>query len=65
MLTELADAGANVIEVVHERISPTLHLDEVEVPVQLETRGPQHSDTVVRRLRERGYEVFAERMLAG
>ena len=54
MLTELADSGANVIEVVHERISPTLHLNEVEVLVQLETRGPQHSDLVVRRLRDRG-----------
>ena len=59
MLTELADSGANVIEVVHERISPTLHLNEVEVLVQLETRGPQHSDLVVRRLRDRGYEVFS------
>ena len=58
MLTELADTGANVIEVMHERISPALHLDEVEVQLQLETRGPKHSDTVIRRLRDRGYEVF-------
>jgi threonine dehydratase len=59
MLTELADAGANVIEVMHERISPSLHINEVEVMVQLETRGPQHSDQVVRRLREKGYEVYS------
>jgi threonine dehydratase len=59
MLTELADTGANVIEVMHERISPALHLDEVEVQLQLETRGPKHSDQVIRRLRERGYEVFS------
>ena len=59
MLMELADTGANVIEVVHERISPTLHLNEVEVLVQLETRGPQHSDAVIRRLRDKGYEVFS------
>ncbi len=58
MLTELAGTGANVIEVMHERISPALHLDEVEVQLQLETRGPKHSDLVVRRLRECGYEVF-------
>jgi threonine dehydratase len=44
---------------VHERISPTLHLNEVEVLVQLETRGPEHSELVVRRLREHGYEVFS------
>ncbi len=59
MLAELADTGANVIEVMHERISPALHLDEVEVQLQLETRGPKHSDQVIRRLRDRGYEVFS------
>ncbi len=59
MLTELANTGANVIEVMHERISPSLHLDEVEVQLQLETRGPKHSDLVMRRLRECGYEVFS------
>jgi threonine dehydratase len=59
MLTELAGTGANVIEVMHERISPTLHLDEVEVQLQLETRGPKHSDLVIRHLRECGYEVFS------
>ena len=31
LLAELGDAGANVLEVAHERISPALHLDEVEV----------------------------------
>jgi len=59
LLAELADVGANVIEIVHERNSPALHFDEVEVLVQLETRGPQHSDQVIRRLREHGYEVFS------
>jgi threonine dehydratase len=59
LLAELAEVGANVIEITHERNSPALHFDEVEVLVQLETRGPEHSDTVVRRLREHGYEVFS------
>jgi threonine dehydratase len=58
LLVELADVGANVLEIIHERISPALHLDEVEVHLQLETRGPQHSEQVVRRLRESGYEVY-------
>ena len=39
LLSEVAASGANVLEVVHERISPPLHLDEVEVQLQLETRG--------------------------
>jgi threonine dehydratase len=58
LLTELAEAQANVLEIVHERISPTLNVDEVEVLVQLETRGEQHAELVLSRLRERGYTVF-------
>jgi len=58
LLGELAGAQANVLEVMHERISPTLNMDEVEVQVQLETRGEQHAELVLSRLRERGYRVF-------
>ncbi len=58
LLIELAAAEANVLEVMHERISPSLHVDEVEVQVQLETRGEQHAELVLTRLRERGYRVF-------
>ena len=58
LLGELADVQANVLEVQHERISPTLNLDEVEVNVQLETRGEQHAERVLTRLRERGYRVM-------
>ncbi len=57
LLTEVSEAGANVLEVMHERISPTLHLDEVEVRLHLETRGTPHADKVCGRLRERGYRV--------
>jgi threonine dehydratase len=58
LLTEVGDAGANVIEVAHARISPDLSLDEVEVHLQLETRGEAHAESVLTRLRERGYRVF-------
>ena len=58
LLTEVSAAGANVLEVVHERISPSLHLDEVEVHLQLETRGTPHTEKVLARLRERGYRVY-------
>jgi threonine dehydratase len=57
LLRELADAGANVLEVMHQRTSMALTLDEVEVQVQLETRGPDHAETVLARLREHGYRV--------
>jgi len=57
LLAEVGSSGANVLEVVHERISPALGLDEVSVALQLETRGAEHTEAVVRRLRERGYRV--------
>lgn len=57
LLGQLGDAGANVLEVVHERTSGSLSLDEVEVHVQAETRGPEHTESVLDRLREHGYVV--------
>ncbi len=58
LLTELADSGANVLEVSHERTSTTLHVGEVEVRLQLETKGPEHAEEVLARLREHGYHVI-------
>ncbi len=58
LLTDLAGAGANVLEVEHERISPSLNLDEVEVHLQLETRGPIHTETLTTMLHDRGYRVI-------
>ena len=58
LLTQVSGAGANVLEVAHERISPTLTLDEVEVSLQLETRGEPHAEQVKQRLREHGYRVY-------
>jgi threonine dehydratase len=58
LLRELGDAGANILEVAHERISPSLHLDEVEVRIQAETRGESHAEQVLARLRECGYRVY-------
>ncbi len=57
LLKELADLDANVLDVVHERTSAHLHLDEVEVAMQVETRGTPHAERVLSRLRECGYHV--------
>ncbi|MET3961087.1 threonine dehydratase [Marmoricola sp. OAE513] len=59
LLGQLADQGANVLEVAHERTSGNLGVDEVEVHVQLETRGPKHAEAVLAQLREHGYRVTA------
>jgi threonine dehydratase len=57
LLNELADVQANVLDVVHERTSASLHLDEVEVTLQVETRGVEHADRVLEHLRGCGYTV--------
>jgi threonine dehydratase len=57
LLSELAGLDANVLDVVHERTSAHLHLDEVEVAMQVETRGTPHAERVLARLRECGYHV--------
>jgi threonine dehydratase len=57
LLAVLADSGANVLDVEHSRTGRGLHLDEVEVAVQLETRGRPHGDEVVGRLQSSSYVV--------
>jgi threonine dehydratase len=57
LLGTLAESGANVLDVEHVRTGPKLHLDEVEVALQLETRGPTHCDDVLARLRAAGYPL--------
>ncbi|MGA8246558.1 MAG: threonine ammonia-lyase [Nocardioides sp.] len=58
LLAEVGNAGANVIDVAHARIDADLSLDEVEVWLQLETRGEAHTEMLLTRLRECGYQVF-------
>jgi threonine dehydratase len=57
LLGTLAGTGANVLDVEHLRTGPNLHLDEVEVALQIETRGPGHCDTVLETLRAEGYPL--------
>lgn len=53
----LAAGGGNVVHVGHTRTGIDLAFDEVELGVQLETRGPEHRADVVSRLRDAGYRV--------
>ncbi|MDP9444961.1 MAG: threonine ammonia-lyase [Actinomycetota bacterium] len=57
LLGQLAEVEANVLDVVHQRTSAALHLDEVDVAVQVETRGPEHCDAVLAHVRGAGYPV--------
>ena len=57
LLGLLAEAGANVIAVEHHRLGTRLGVLEVEVQLELETRGPQHIREVVQALRQHDYPV--------
>jgi threonine dehydratase len=57
LLHDIAELGANVLEVSHERLGPTLRVDEVEVVLQIETRGPEHCGDVKAKLRAAGYSL--------
>jgi threonine dehydratase len=58
LLMELAGLGANVLDVVHERVTADLRVDEAEVNLHLETRGPEHTDSVISQLRKAGYTLL-------
>ncbi|GAA2080904.1 threonine ammonia-lyase [Actinomadura alba] len=55
LLGELAELGVNVLDVMHERVAARLHVEDAEVLMHLETRGPDHCDEVLGRLRAKGY----------
>ncbi len=57
LLGVLATSGANVLDVEHQRTGRGLHLDEVEVELQLETRGGEHSAAVLAELSGAAYVV--------
>jgi threonine dehydratase len=54
LMAVLAETDANVLEVGHVRTGIQLRVDEVEIGVQLETKGSQHCDEVMQRLRAAG-----------
>ena len=56
LLTELGEADANVMDVEHLWTRPQLGFGEVEVALQLETRGIAHAETLISRLRAAGYQ---------
>ncbi len=57
LLHVLAEADANVVEVEHVRTGVQLHVDEVEIGLQLETKGREHSESVLSTLRAAGYPL--------
>jgi threonine dehydratase len=57
LLAGIAEQRANVVDVAHSRQSPRLNFGEVEVALSVETRGADHSATLISLLRSSGYRV--------
>ncbi|MFM8894633.1 MAG: threonine ammonia-lyase [Actinomycetales bacterium] len=47
LLTRIKALDANVVEVAHDRLDPSLAVDEVDIVVQLQTRGIEHCGQVL------------------
>lgn len=52
----IADTDANVTGVDHSRTHGAISMGDVSLVVSMETKGEEHSDLVLNRLREEGYE---------
>ena len=59
LLQTVRGVQANVVDVHHDRIDSTLAVDEVDIVLQVETRGPEHREAVVAALEESGYSLIS------
>jgi threonine dehydratase len=57
LLGQVARARANVVSVEHLREAVPLHVRETGVELTLETRGPGHTEEMLRALADAGYEA--------
>jgi len=57
LLGLIAELGANIVGVEHHREGVRIHVNDVDVALQIETKGPDHIEELVGRLTESGYGV--------
>lgn len=57
LLADIAALDANVLEVEHTRIGSELLVDEVEISIEIETKGFIHRAEVLKVLKEKGYHI--------
>ena len=56
-VSALAEGGANVVEIYHNRAFSKVALGEAQVEVTLETRGKSHVEELIAALTEKGWQV--------
>lgn len=57
----IGESGANVIEVIHQRMMQAVSLKRAELEVVIEARDKLHVDEIMQTLRDQGFRVSAER----
>lgn len=60
LLNVIADAGANILTVEHDKLSPRLNPNETDVHIACEVGGEAHGLQVVEQLQSHGYTVTLE-----
>lgn len=56
IIDEITAANANIVEVVHDRISSNIDAGSAGVTMSLETQGREQADQLISRLREKGIQ---------
>jgi threonine dehydratase len=57
LLGLVADVGANVVGVDHHREGAQTHVTDVDIALQVETKGADHIAELTRRLADSGYRI--------
>jgi threonine dehydratase len=57
LVTIISDTRANVYAIRHDRTSRDVSMDDAEVELDVETRGPEHVSELLDRLEAAGYEL--------
>jgi len=53
----VSETDANIYAIQHDRTSRDVSMDDAEIEVDLETRGPDHVEALLGALEEKGYEI--------
>jgi threonine dehydratase len=53
----IAEHGASVLQAIHDRNEPTVRIDQTDVELTLETRGPEHGEEILRALEKHAIKI--------
>ena len=58
LLNDIQAMHANVVDIEHNRVDAGLRVDEVDIVVHVEARGPEHCASLLADLADRGYRLL-------